>query len=115
MLVAPARRCRLITRFRSDAMTCGPEPVWTWDRSSAKVTSRTQCRALSGRRGALLRRAPLRTVRATRRGTRLKQPSRAGVSAVGRWAAGAVGVHEAGCRPAVVFGDRFVGERLADR
>jgi hypothetical protein len=26
---------------------CGPEPVLTWDRSSAKVTSRTHCRAFS--------------------------------------------------------------------
>ena len=79
------------------------------------MTSRTQCRPLSGCPGALPRRGPLRTVRATRRGTRLKQPSRAGVSAVGRWWAGAVGVHEAGCRPAVVFRDRLVGEGLADR
>lgn len=42
MLVAPARRCRLITRFRSEAMTCGAAPVRTVERSSAKVTSRTR-------------------------------------------------------------------------
>src|SRR4029079_6181781 len=32
MLVASARRCRLITRLRSEAMTCGAWPVRTWDR-----------------------------------------------------------------------------------
>jgi hypothetical protein len=47
MLVAPASLCRLITRLRSEAMTCGPAPVRTWERSSAKVASRTQCRAFS--------------------------------------------------------------------
>jgi len=47
MLVAPARRCRLMTKFRSEAMTCGAAPVRIWDRSSAKVTSRTQCRPFS--------------------------------------------------------------------
>jgi hypothetical protein len=47
MLVAPARRCRLIAVFRSVAMTCGPLPVRTWDRSSSKVTSRTRCRRFS--------------------------------------------------------------------
>ncbi len=64
--------------FLMVAMICGEEPVRTWDRSSSKVTSRTWCSRLSGRRGASLRRAPLRTVRATRRGTRLKQPAWAG-------------------------------------
>src|SRR5664279_3656179 len=47
MLVAPARRCRLMARFRSVAITCGPLPVRTWLRSSPNVTSRTQCRRTS--------------------------------------------------------------------
>lgn len=47
MSVAPARRCRLIARFRSVVMTCGLVPAWIWDRSSVKVTSRTQCRPFS--------------------------------------------------------------------
>jgi hypothetical protein len=42
MLAAPASRCTLIARLRSVAMTAEPVPVRTWDRSSAKVTSRTQ-------------------------------------------------------------------------
>ena len=61
MLVAPARRCRLIARLRREAMTCGACPVRTWERSSAKVTSRTQCRPLSGSPSALLRWGPFRT------------------------------------------------------
>jgi hypothetical protein len=59
-------------------MTRGPLPERMWEWSLAKVTSRIQCSRLLGRRGASLRRAPLRTVRATRRGTRLKQPAWAG-------------------------------------
>src|SRR5664280_2770563 len=47
MLVAPASRCRLMARFRRVAMTCGPLPVRICERSSAKVTSRTQCRRTS--------------------------------------------------------------------
>src|SRR5664279_193061 len=47
MLVAPARRCRLMARFRSVAITCGPLPVRIWDKSSPNVTSRTQCRRTS--------------------------------------------------------------------
>jgi hypothetical protein len=40
----PARLSTPIARFRRHAMTCGPVPVRTWEASSAKVTSRTQCR-----------------------------------------------------------------------
>jgi hypothetical protein len=43
MLVWPARRRMLMTRFLIAAMTWGPVPVRTWDRSSPRVTSRTQC------------------------------------------------------------------------
>src|SRR3954451_8473296 len=82
MLVWPASRLTLIAVLRRAAMTCGPAPVRTAEWSSPKVTSRTQCRVLSGSAGALLRRRPLRTVRATRRGTRLKQPQGGAGSAV---------------------------------
>ena len=47
MLVAPARRRRLMARLRRVAMTRGPLPVRIWERSSSKVTSRTQCRRFS--------------------------------------------------------------------
>jgi hypothetical protein len=36
-----------MTRLRKLAMTCGPVPVRTLQASSAKVTSRTQCRPFS--------------------------------------------------------------------
>ncbi len=39
---APASRKREMARLRSVAITCGPAPRRTWDRSSSKVTSRTQ-------------------------------------------------------------------------
>src|SRR3954451_23670919 len=79
-------------------------------------------RVQSGSDGALLRRRPLRTVRATRRGTRLKQATRA-ISGVQRcWflpcAGGAAvegGVNESGLvRQAFpVDGDDLPGYRLA--
>jgi hypothetical protein len=47
MLVAPARRSTLIARLRSVAITRGAWPVRTWERSSSKVTSRTQCSRFS--------------------------------------------------------------------
>ena len=47
MLLAPARRTMLMARLRREAMTRGPLPVRTWERSSSKVTSRTQCRRFS--------------------------------------------------------------------
>src|SRR5262249_8264113 len=43
ILVAPAHRVRPMTVLRKAAMTCGILPQRTWDRSSSKVTSRTQC------------------------------------------------------------------------
>src|SRR3954470_17318668 len=82
MLVCPASRLTLIAVLRRAAMTCGPAPVRTAEWSSPKVTSRTQCRVLSGSPGALLLRGPLRTVRATSRGTRLRQPQGGAGSAV---------------------------------
>ena len=42
MLVAPAGRWRLMARFRIAAITAGPVPVRMRERSSSKVTSRTQ-------------------------------------------------------------------------
>jgi hypothetical protein len=42
MLVAPAQRNRPMVVLRSAAITCGMAPVRTWERSSSKVTSRTQ-------------------------------------------------------------------------
>ena len=42
MLVAPRSGCRLTTDFRTVAVTCGPAPVRTVERSSSNVTSRTQ-------------------------------------------------------------------------
>ena len=42
MLVAPRSRCRLTTVLRTVAVTCGPAPVRTVERSSSNVTSRTQ-------------------------------------------------------------------------
>ena len=47
MLVAPARRSSPIARLRSAAMACAPAPLRTWERSSSKVTSRTQCSRFS--------------------------------------------------------------------
>jgi hypothetical protein len=35
MLLCPKRRSRLIAVFRRVAMTCGLEPVRTWERSSS--------------------------------------------------------------------------------
>ena len=43
MLSHPASRSRLITVLRKVAMTRGAFPVRTCERSSSKVTSRTQC------------------------------------------------------------------------
>jgi hypothetical protein len=52
-LSGPARLSTPTTRFRKAAMTVGPLPVRTWEASSAKVISRTQCagrsRSSSGR------------------------------------------------------------------
>jgi hypothetical protein len=48
MLVAPARRNKLMTVLRSVAITWGAFPVRTWERSSSKVTSRTPCSRFSG-------------------------------------------------------------------
>jgi hypothetical protein len=48
MLVSPASRRMLITRLRSEAMTCGPWPVRMRERSSAKATSRTPRQPLGG-------------------------------------------------------------------
>src|SRR4029450_414280 len=51
-----------MTRLRRQAMTCGAVPVRAWEPSSAKVTSRTQCRpfwiAQWPRRGAASRAGP---------------------------------------------------------
>lgn len=44
---APAMRSREIARLRSDAMTWAPEPLRMRQRSSSKVTSRTQCKRFS--------------------------------------------------------------------
>lgn len=63
---------------RRVAMTRGALAVQTMKRSSSQATSRTQCSLLSGSPGASLRRGPLRTVRATGRRTRLRQPAWAG-------------------------------------
>src|SRR3954465_10010639 len=82
MLVPPRNRMMLIAVLRTAAMTCGPWLVCTREWSSPSVTARTQCSVLSGSPGALLRRGPLRTVRATRRGTRLRQPQGGAGSAV---------------------------------
>jgi hypothetical protein len=78
----------------------------------------------SGSPGALLRQGPLRTARATRRSTRLKQPAWAGrhqrllvgaVRSVVWMTPVAVGMYEAVFRPgAAVCGDGLVGQRLAD-
>ena len=46
-LTGPARLSTPMTRLRRQAMTCGPVPVRTLQASSAKVTSRTQCRPFS--------------------------------------------------------------------
>src|SRR4029453_1941006 len=43
ILVSPAHRVRPMTVLRKAAITCGILPQRTWDRSSSKVTSRTQC------------------------------------------------------------------------
>ena len=47
MLVAPLRGCRLSVRFRRVAMTVGLVPVWIWEWSSVKTTSRIQCKRFS--------------------------------------------------------------------
>ncbi len=46
-LTGPARLSAPIARLRRHAKTCGAVPVRTWEASSAKVTSRTQCRPFS--------------------------------------------------------------------
>lgn len=43
MLVISDGRSAVIARLHNAAMTCGPCAVRTWERSSSKVTSRTQC------------------------------------------------------------------------
>src|SRR3954467_7566806 len=82
MLVCPASRAMLVAVLRNAAMSCGPAPSRILEASSRWVTSRTWWTLLSGSAGALLRRRPLRTVRATRRGTRLRQPQGGAGSAV---------------------------------
>src|SRR4051794_24632029 len=47
MLVSPRSRMMLIAVLRSAAMTRGPWPVRTLERSSPSVTSRTQCKQFS--------------------------------------------------------------------
>ena len=47
MLTGPARLSAPMARLRRQAMTCGPVPARSWEASSAKVTSRTQCRPFS--------------------------------------------------------------------
>ena len=47
MFVAPARRRMLMAVLRSAAMMCGAAPARVWERSSSKVTSRTQCSRFS--------------------------------------------------------------------
>ena len=44
---APVSRRREMARLRTVAITCGPAPRRTWDRSSSKVTSRTPWRRFS--------------------------------------------------------------------
>jgi len=44
---APASRKREMARLRRVAITCGPAPRRIWERSSSKVTSRTQWRRFS--------------------------------------------------------------------
>src|SRR4249919_2066270 len=96
----------------------------TWERWRA--SSQAICPTwvlVSGSPGALLRRGPLRTVRAGRPGTRLKQPAWAvrhvplvGVVRSDAWVTSrAVGVDEAvDRRPAAGLGDGLVGQRRAD-
>lgn len=43
----PCSRNRLIAKLRRLAIVCGPEPVRICERSSSKVTSRTQCTLFS--------------------------------------------------------------------
>jgi hypothetical protein len=43
MLVAPASRRMVMARLRRLAMICGPLAVRTWELSSPKSVSRTQC------------------------------------------------------------------------
>ena len=84
MLVAPVGRSKLIAVLRRVAMTCGAFQVRNWERSSSKVTSRTHWSRLSGSAGACCAGGPLRTVRATRRGPRLRQPAgRVGICSCG--------------------------------
>ena len=44
---APARRSKEMARLRRVAITWGPAPRRIWERSSSKVTSRTQWRRFS--------------------------------------------------------------------
>lgn len=44
-LSGPARHSTPMARLRRAAMTCGADPVRTWEVSSAKVVSRTWCSA----------------------------------------------------------------------
>ena len=54
MLWCPSRRSRVMAVLRRPAMTRGALPVRTWERSSSKVTSRTQWRRLyESARGAV--------------------------------------------------------------
>lgn len=43
MLVWPPSRRMLMAVLRRVPMACGPPPVRFWERSSSRVTSRTQC------------------------------------------------------------------------
>ncbi|MBO0875397.1 MAG: hypothetical protein J2P19_18600 [Pseudonocardia sp.] len=43
---APTRRCGLVARFLGEAMICEALAVRTWERFSAKVTSRTKRKTL---------------------------------------------------------------------
>ena len=55
MLSHPVARSRLTTMLRQVAMTRGAWPVRTWERSSSKVTSRTQCSRFCATRGRVWR------------------------------------------------------------
>src|SRR3954452_25477886 len=120
MLEWPASRLTLIAVLRRAAMICGPAPVRTAEWSAPKVRSRTRCRVLSGGPGALLRRGPVRTVRATRRGTRLKGPTGAvrglrlliGAEPGGWMSPGAGRVSQAGA-DSTVLGDGATDDRRA--
>jgi len=47
MFDSPRRRRRPMARLRKAAMHWGAVPARTWERSSSKVTSRTQCSLFS--------------------------------------------------------------------